>query len=138
MSRKSRCRRGTDSRGGLGRQPLSVQITSQLDPLAQEPESPSAAVVVEVRLDTLTLVVEGLMVKAGVVETALIPVALIPLLRAALIPLLRAALIPLLRAALIPLLLAEIVSISATLIATTVVAGRVAVRCPTSTRPWVG
>src|ERR1700726_3334427 len=111
---------------------MKFQVTSRRDPVAQEPESPSAAVVVEVRLDALTLPVERLMVKAGVVETALIPVALIPLLRA---PLLRAPLIPLLLAPLIPLLRAEAVPISAISIATTVVAACVAARSPT---PWVG
>jgi hypothetical protein len=78
---------------------MKCQIALHRDPGAQEPESPSAAVVVEVRLDALTLPVERLMVKAGVLDTALIPVALIPLLRA------------------------EIVSVSAISIPTTVVAG---------------
>src|SRR6267142_1439962 len=68
-------------------------LRSQRDPEAQEPESPSAAVVVEVRLNTLTLPVEGLMVPTGVVEAALIPW---PLVLAALIgpPLIRSPLVP--------------------------------------------
>src|SRR5258708_31772164 len=66
---------------------------SQRDPQAQEPESPGAAVVVEVRLNTLTLPVEGLMVPTGVVEAALIPRPLVP---ATLIgpPLIRSPLVP--------------------------------------------
>src|SRR6202007_1432118 len=53
-------------------------LRSQRDPQAQEPESPGAAVVVEVRLNALTLPVEGIMVPPGVVKTALIPWPLVP------------------------------------------------------------
>ncbi|MCW2623479.1 MAG: hypothetical protein JWR48_201 [Mycobacterium sp.] len=53
-------------------------LRSQRDPRAKEPESPSTAVVVEVRIDTLPLPVEGLMVPTGVVDAALIPWPLVP------------------------------------------------------------
>jgi hypothetical protein len=68
-------------------------LRSQRDPEAEEPEAPGAAVVVEVRLNTLTLPVEGLMVPTGVVEAALIPWPLVP---ATLIgpPLIRPPLVP--------------------------------------------
>ncbi|MCW2629037.1 hypothetical protein, partial [Mycobacterium sp.] len=60
---------------------------SQRNPQAQEPEPPGTAVVVEVRLNTLPLPVEGLMVPTGVVDAALIPWPLVPatLISAALI-----------------------------------------------------
>jgi hypothetical protein len=68
-------------------------LRSQRDPEAQEPESPGTAVVVEVRLNTLTLPVEGLMVPTGVVDAALIPWPLVPatLIRP---PLIRSPLVP--------------------------------------------
>jgi hypothetical protein len=52
-----------------GRHPF----TSQPHPLSQEPESPGTAAVVEVGLDTLTLIVEGLMVIASLVGATLVP-----------------------------------------------------------------
>jgi hypothetical protein len=52
-------------------------FTSERDENPEELESPSAAVVVEVRLNTLTLVVEGLVVVASLVEAALIPSQLV-------------------------------------------------------------
>jgi hypothetical protein len=68
-------------------------LRSQRDPDTQEPESPGTAVVVEVRLNTLTLPVEGLMVPTGVVDAALIPWPLVPatLIRP---PLVRPPLVP--------------------------------------------
>lgn len=56
-----------------GRHPF----TSQPYPLSQGPESPGASAVVEVGLDTLTLIVEGLMVIASLVEATLIPSLLV-------------------------------------------------------------
>jgi hypothetical protein len=61
----------------------SPPLRSQRDPEAQEPESPGAAVVVEVRLNTLTLPVEGLMVATSVVDATLIRP---PLIRSPLVP----------------------------------------------------
>jgi hypothetical protein len=73
-------------------------LRSQRDPDTQEPESPGTAVVVEVRLNTLTLPVEGLMVPTGVVDAALIPWPLVPatLIRPPLVrpPLVRPPLVP--------------------------------------------
>jgi len=58
-----------------GRRPFR----SQPYPLSQEPESPGTAVVVEVGLGTVTLIVEGLMVIASLVEATLIPLPLVKL-----------------------------------------------------------
>jgi hypothetical protein len=51
---------------------------SQWDPGAEEPEAPSAAVLVPVRLDPLSLPIEGLMVETGVIDASLVPRPLVP------------------------------------------------------------